>query len=643
MKTAVVSSPLIASENLEGSVMGMDSSGMNQATYFLRDKIYSNKVLAVVREYICNAVDEHNKHGIKKPVQVGFRREGGENLFFVRDFAHGLNEHDVRNVFGMYFRSTKSQSNALIGGFGIGSKAGHCYNDTFFVSSFFQNAKTTYTCMLGGDSGVPVGHIYEIGKSDTQESGLEISIPIKGGDVSLFRNEIQFFVAFSPADIEFHDFDALTFVKDKDIISKNVDGFNVRLIPWANVCAGSAKLDTYNRRNSVIVQMGGVSYGSMSISDRSFSIKSHHILVVDVPVGSMSIPISRESFEDTPSNNKIYAKINSIINDLAEKDLAQFKTKTPQELLDDCLNFPLSKSVEYCGDIFTASKSKLYADFWPFISKVEQSNFGVAAEKKNGKYVIITIPNNFAEKYWRSKLIDFSKSVGRNYYFVSEYLTSTASKVNWSDHFEFVFAKKLDYPKTKRDTKRYSIYSNYGNIGSFNPLELHNRARNGLTGAQDEKEAKKQVLESLKKADSLNALATYTIANRNNTNKNANSIGYYTSSDKFLEMMVKDIGWLEYNSQEYRDYHSAILKKQKEKQETQNAIVNSRRKWLEFHPRTSRLLEADPKNALRIVRFWQKIRNESSFRSKMVKTFESAGYSCPVYTRSEFRSILKMK
>jgi hypothetical protein len=223
-------------------------------------------------------------------------------------------------------------------------------------------------------------------------------------------------------------------------------------------------------------------------------------------------------------------------------DLAQFKTKTPQELLDDCLNFPLSKSVEYCGDIFTASKSKLYADFWPFISKVEQSNFGVAAEKKNGKYVIITIPNNFAEKYWRSKLIDFSKSVGRNYHFVSEYLTSTASKVNWSDHFEFVFAKKLDYPKMKRDTKRYSIYSNYGNIGSFNPLELHNRARNGLTGAQDEKEAKKQVLESLKKADSLNALAAYTIANRNNTNKNTNSIGYYTSSDKFLEMMVKAIG-----------------------------------------------------------------------------------------------------
>jgi len=643
MKTAVVSSPIIASENLEGSVMGMDSSGMNQATYFLRDKIYSNKVLAVVREYICNAVDEHNKHGIKKPVQVGFRREGGENLFFVRDFAHGLNEHDVRNVFGMYFRSTKSQSNALIGGFGIGSKAGHCYNDTFFVSSFFQNAKTTYTCMLGGDSGVPVGHIYEIGKSDTQESGLEISIPIKDGDISNFRNEIKFFVAFSPADIEFCDFDAPIFVKDKDIISKNIDGFNVRLIPWTNAFAGSIKLDSYSRRYNVIVQMGGVSYGSMYVSDSSFYIKNDHVLVVDVPVGSMSIPISRESFEDTPSNGKIYAKINSIIDDLSKKDLAQFKTKTPQELLDDCLNFPLTRKVEYCGDIFTASKSKLYADFWPFISKVEQSNFGVAAEKKNGKSIVIMIPTNSAEKYWRSKLIDFSKSVGRNYYFAPMYLPSTGFNVNWPDHFEFVSVNKLDYPKTKRDTKRYSIYSNHGNIGSFNPLELHNRACNRLTDAQDEKEAKKQVLESLKKADNINALATYTIANRNNTNKNSNAIGYYTSSDKFLEMMVKDIGWLEYNSQEYRDYHSAILKKQKEKQETQNAIVNSRRKWLEFHPRTSRLLEADPKNALRIVRFWQKIRNESSFRSKMVKTFENAGYSCPVYTRSEFRSILKMK
>ena len=74
--------------------------------------------------------------------------KNNEVVFYVRDYAKGLDESGVRNIFGMYFRSTKSTSNDSVGGFGVGSKAGHCYNDTFFVTSFFEGKKTTYTCML---------------------------------------------------------------------------------------------------------------------------------------------------------------------------------------------------------------------------------------------------------------------------------------------------------------------------------------------------------------------------------------------------------------------------------------------------------------------------------------------------------------
>ena len=106
MKTATKQTPVIASEELTGSLMGMDAKGMDMATYFFRDKIYSDKIMAVVREYVCNAIDEHKKFGIDKPVEYGIK----DGKFFVRDFANGLSEDGVRKIFGMYFRSAPSQT-----------------------------------------------------------------------------------------------------------------------------------------------------------------------------------------------------------------------------------------------------------------------------------------------------------------------------------------------------------------------------------------------------------------------------------------------------------------------------------------------------------------------------------------------------
>jgi hypothetical protein len=85
MKTATIASPLFTSNNMDSSVMGMDAVGMDLATYFMRDKIYSNKIKAVVREYLCNAIDEHNKFDIKQAVQTGLRAENNESTFYVRE------------------------------------------------------------------------------------------------------------------------------------------------------------------------------------------------------------------------------------------------------------------------------------------------------------------------------------------------------------------------------------------------------------------------------------------------------------------------------------------------------------------------------------------------------------------------------
>ena len=633
MKTAVIASPLIASESMQGSVMGMDAQGMSQATYFMRDKIYSNKIGAVVREYGCNAIDEHEKHKISRPVEMGLRRENDEIVFFVRDYACGLNDHDVRNVFGMYFRSTKSASNESIGGFGIGSKAGHCYNDTFFVTSFHKGQKTTYTCMLGGgETGVPVGHIYEIHNSNTNESGLEISMPINTEDKLRFDREIQNFINLSPANIVGILSNGEKTFPVKTVIAKKIGVFDLRLV--TSIAHG------YSMRNEYHIQMGGVNYARYQLP-LGYNIKVGHHLVVNLPIGSMSIPISREAFEDTPSNNKVKAQVLEMVAALIEEDFAKFKTKTPLELVNDALS-SLNNS-DYSGEIFSTSKSRLFQDIWPLIGNIRQSNASGVVQKLNNKFVLVAIPDNFAHNYWTAKLMDFSRANGRNYYFASELAISKAS-ANLTAEFEIKMVKKLDYPRVKRDSKRYSISNNHGSCGCCSPLELHNYAikNHNLPEAKDEKEARNQVEKYISNLKNTRQLFNFVIANRTFTQKNNRTIGYYSSSQKFVDEMKK-FGWLVYGSAEYKQQWELLKNKEEKQAQLDNAANLSKRRWLEFSPRTRRLIAARPENALRIVKFWQCIHKENSLRAKMITSFEHAGYGCPIYTRDQFRQILKLK
>jgi len=635
MKTTIIASPLVASEDMQGSVMGMDVSGMATAQMFLRDKIYSNKILAVVREYICNAIDEHSKYNIDRAVQTGLRQEDNGSVFFVRDFANGLSENDIRNVFGMYFRSTKSSTNNSIGGFGIGSKAGHCYNDTFFVTSYFQGEKITYTCMLGGgDDGIPVGHIYEIDRAKTSESGLEISIPILDFvHIHSFEKEIGNFVAHSPTNIEFINFDKEIYSSPKAVYEKQINEFNFRLIENTHHVS-------LRRRNIAILQMGGVNYGKIDLANSGYYVKTNHTLIIDIPIGSMTLPISRESFEDTPKNNKIKENILYVAVNLAQEDVAHFKNKTLIEVLKDSLGGLNNDG--YSGNIFSAKKSTLFKDFWELVSYTKESYPDGVQQQIKGKNILVAIPDNHASTYWRIKLKDFSKNNNRNYYYIGEYHLNRVT-ADVSQDFQIVKAKNLDYPKIPRDNKRYTIYGYSTNLGSFSPLELHNymRAILKLSTAQDEKEAVDQNKKFLENVSTFDDLKNIIIANHNNTAKSRNGIVYYSGSNVFIQSM-KNLGWIDYRSPDYQTAYSKVLEIQKKADELKSSIAMVKRSWVNFSERTCRLIQNNNRNALRFSKFWQSLNSESSFRSKIIISFDHS-YKTPVMNRAQLRQILKLK
>lgn len=144
----------------------------------LADKIYTDKPLAVVREYCCNAHDAHVEAGTTDiPFEVHLPTML-EPWFSVRDFGIGLSEEDVRGIFSGIGISTKRNSNELIGCFGVGTLSGFSIADSFTVTSYFNGLRTVYSCYRD-DKRQPV--VARLVSSETDEpNGIEVKISVDG-------------------------------------------------------------------------------------------------------------------------------------------------------------------------------------------------------------------------------------------------------------------------------------------------------------------------------------------------------------------------------------------------------------------------------------------------------------------------------
>lgn len=194
------SRPIFASEGFEITEMGMTAEGVAFALHAMRSKIYSDKILAVLREYLANAFDEHTKFNVQRPVEITMPTPDVPVLK-IRDYGKGLCNHDVRFVFGYYHESTKRQDRDLIGGLGVGSKAGHAYSDQFTVTSWHDGTESTYACVLSGDGPTAVAQIIGQGSSPSdQPSGMEIQVPVSPYDITAFNERLAKLLAYLPQD-----------------------------------------------------------------------------------------------------------------------------------------------------------------------------------------------------------------------------------------------------------------------------------------------------------------------------------------------------------------------------------------------------------------------------------------------------------
>lgn len=291
------------SEDFKSYSFGIKKEGLAHIFNVLRNQLYSDKVLAIIREYSTNAVDAHTEVGkLDKPIKVTLPNQLSP-YFKVRDYGRGLTEEQIGHVYAMYGESTKRGTNEQIGQLGLGSKSAFAYGDNFVINSFVKGEKTSYNAFIDDTQ---IGQISKLTSEKSKtEDGIEIVIPAKEGDFEAFRDKALSLFTHFEVKPEIEGADHNNFYGEQSKSLMHSDDWTIR-----------------ESGDSVAV-MGNIAYPlSTSALDLPYN-SSEYSLLGDVSlclyfnIGDLDISASREALQYTDETKEvIISKLKSIIKEI---------------------------------------------------------------------------------------------------------------------------------------------------------------------------------------------------------------------------------------------------------------------------------------------------------------------------------------
>jgi len=317
----VLSSSTISNVNNKKNFRIQESA---KAFQILSDKLYSNKIRAVVRELSTNAYDAHVACGKKKkPFKVSLPTTTNK-FFSVRDFGPGLTKDEIYEIYTVYFNSTRVMSNDYVGLMGLGSKSPFAYVSQFYISSFQNGIRNDFIAFID-ENGIPA--ISEISSSKIEEpDGLEVKVPVLQSDIDQFVHEahqLYYWYEIVP-DCETAVF--TNYKKGAAIIGRT------GRIKWAII---KRKTFYYFSNLTLTIVQGNIPYevkfSNMSVLDKPiYDFFANNVIAIFVPIGTFEVAASRESLAVKDNSvfadyiNKVYTSfLKTLFNQYNRKDLIE--------------------------------------------------------------------------------------------------------------------------------------------------------------------------------------------------------------------------------------------------------------------------------------------------------------------------------
>lgn len=291
----------------ESAVFGISMVDEVHIMGILRDTLYTDKILAVLREYASNAWDAHRMVGKDTvPISVTLPTNSLPKLS-IRDYGPGLSRQEVLKVYTQYGASTKRDSDTAVGMLGIGSKSGFAYSDSFTVISWHGGIKSVYVAVLDATDRGVINLLHEEPCAE-DETGVLIQIDVEPSDIWEFQNTAEkLFHYFNPQPLINHE------------IPKPLE-------PLATLPSGSLYKASYGKEWTAV--MGCVPYRiNVGKLNRASPLPTGVYGVLTLGIGDVQISASREELKYSDSTRKtINEKIDSLIDEFVTDSLRKIES-----------------------------------------------------------------------------------------------------------------------------------------------------------------------------------------------------------------------------------------------------------------------------------------------------------------------------
>lgn len=362
--------------------------------------IYSNPIGTVVREITSNCFDSHVEAGIKAPVLIKKSFDDQTNTHYISfiDYGVGMSPDRVKNVYAVYFESTKRCDNTQIGGFGIGAKSVLAYkrptgygtgeyDNSFYVITVYNGVKYYY-CIVEGTDSPEISLLHE--EETTEHNGTEVRIPVLEKDLDTFAKEMVRQLYYFE-DIIFEGFENTrygdTLLNEYQIIhGKTFLYRGTEYSSTMHVCLGRVAYP--------------IDYDVLGLNSRNYYIP----VAVKLEVGEINVTASREQLDYSEHTIKVLKKkldevkaeitqllIKQYENIVTLRDYFQFENEFGELRFPNGITLPVTSLINQ-NDVdlsnFKYSFMKMPDDKQLFSFFFESKKYGKKTENKsfNGSY-----------------------------------------------------------------------------------------------------------------------------------------------------------------------------------------------------------------------------------------------------------------
>lgn len=209
-------------------------------------EMYSDPHKAIAREYIANAVDSHRmarKLGIVVPKAIEVSTPTKLlPVLKVRDYGIGMSEDEAEELLSNYGSSgdLKRQSDDIIGGFGIGSKAAFAVADSYTFRVWHGGRERVWLCTIKADAKRNIELLVD--KASDEPAGVEVEVPVDISNAEKVVNGVNYVMEFLDEPIELNGaLQEIPAIKSLD------------LLPGIKVLYGSEMSSSFSLDDEIIV------------------------------------------------------------------------------------------------------------------------------------------------------------------------------------------------------------------------------------------------------------------------------------------------------------------------------------------------------------------------------------------------------